>query len=87
MDEAVNSVRPKERRAISQGDFNRILMGVLGAGLLILAALGAAIVWLAVKTGDYNDWVDHTYLAQQRIVGFMESVERTETARRGYLLT
>ena len=87
MDEAVNSVRPKERRAISQGDFNRILMGVLGAGLLILAALGAAIVWLAVKTGDYNDWVDHTYLAQQRIVGFMESVERAETARRGYLLT
>jgi len=76
-----------ERRAISQNDFNRILTGVLGAGLLVLVALGAAIVWLAVKTSDYNDWVDHTYRAQQRIIAFMDSVERAETARRGYLLT
>ncbi len=87
MTEAVDGLRPKERRAISQGDFNRILAGVLGAGLLVLAALGGAIVWLAAKTSDYNDWVDHTYQAQQRVVAFTEAVERAETARRGYLLT
>jgi len=87
MIEILNSLRPKDRREISQGDFNRLLTGVLGAGLLVLAALGGAIVWLAVKTNDYNDWVDHTYIAQQRILAFMESVERAETARRGYLLT
>ncbi len=87
MNEAAEGARPKARRAISQGDFNRILTGVLGAGVLVLIALGAAIVWLALKTGDYNDWVDRTYVAQRRVVAFMGAVEQAETARRGYLLT
>ena len=87
MAEAINGARRKERRTISQSDFNRLLGVVLGAGLLVLAALGGTIVWLAVKTSEYNDWVDHTYVAQQRVVAFLESLERMETARRGYLLT
>lgn len=87
MNDAVDDGRRVKRRAISQSDFNRILTAVLGAGLLVLACLGGAIVWLSLKTSDYNDWVDHTYMAQQRIVAFTESVERAETARRGYLLT
>ncbi|MFV4677459.1 CHASE3 domain-containing protein, partial [Mycobacterium tuberculosis] len=35
---------------------------------------------------DFNGWVAHTYMAQQRIVAFQAAVERAETARRGYLL-
>ena len=74
------------RRAISQRDFNRLILTVLGIGLIVLIALGATIVWLAGKTREYNGWVEHTYVAEQRIMTFQAAVERLETARRGYLL-
>ncbi len=86
MSEAANRQMAAERRALSQRDLNRTLLGVLGAGLLTLAVLAVAIVWLSIQTKDFNGWVDHTYLAEQRIVTFMESVEKSETARRGYIL-
>lgn len=86
MSEMAAALDPGDRRTISQGAFNRILMAMLGAGLVVLAVLGGAIGWLALKTNEYNDWVDHTYVAEQRIVAFADAVDRTETARRGYLL-
>lgn len=76
----------RARRSISRRDFNRITLIVLAVGLAVLAALGATIVWLSAKTADFNGWVAHTYMAQQRIVAFQAAVERAETARRGYLL-
>jgi signal transduction histidine kinase len=86
MDDAVDGQATKNRRAISQNDFNRILLAVLGAGLVVLAVLGGCVVWLAVKTSEYNDWVDHGYVAEQHIVAFADAVDRAESARRGYLL-
>ena len=44
------------------------------AGLVVLAMLGGAFLWLSLKTNEYNGWVDHTYVAQQAIVTFTESV-------------
>ena len=84
---ALSGGQPRERRAITQNAFNRMLLAILGAGLVVLAMLGGAFVWLSLKTHEYNGWVDHTYVAQQSIVSFTESVERSETARRGYLLS
>jgi signal transduction histidine kinase len=75
-----------KRRAISQTDFNRIIMGVLALGLFVLAILGGAIWWVSVKTRDYNAWVEHTHIAQQQILTFQAAVEQVETTRRGYLL-
>jgi signal transduction histidine kinase len=86
MSEAAIRQAAADRRALSQRDVNRTLLSVLGAGLLTLAVLAVAIVWLSIQTKQFNGWVDHTYLAEQRIVAFMEAVEKSETARRGYIL-
>lgn len=74
------------RRTLSQRNFNRLILTVLGIGLAALAVLGGAIVWLGVRTADYNGWVEHTYVAEQAIVSFQADIERMETGRRGYLL-
>lgn len=74
------------RKAISQRDFNRTILAVLGLGIVVLALLGGTVVWLTAKTREYNSWVEHTHVSEQQIVAFLAAVERTETARRGYLL-
>jgi signal transduction histidine kinase len=71
---------------ISQADFNRIILLVLAAGLIVLTILGSGIVWFSFKSRDFNHWVDHTHVAERQIVVFQAAVERLETTRRGYLL-
>jgi len=89
MSEAAKSVAAAEAarlKELSQSDFNRLLMGVLGLGVLILAILGGVIVWLSIQTRSFDFWVEHTHVAEQQIVTFIDTVDRVETARRGYLL-
>jgi signal transduction histidine kinase len=72
---------------ISAKNFNRLLVAavVLGFVAVSIAALTAA--WSVRRTQDHARWVNHTYEVQQAISLFRVSLERTEVARRGYLLS
>ena len=78
------SARPS---VVSQQVFNRLILSVLGAGLLVLAVLGGTGFWLSYKARGYAHWVDHTYQAQSKIIAFQAALEQAETARRGYLIS
>ena len=75
------------RSAMSQQVFNRLILSVLSAGLLVLVVLGGTGFWLSAKARNYAQWVDHTYQAQSKIIAFQAALEQAETARRGYLLS
>ncbi len=83
---AVSTAKDVREVTLSQREFNRLIMTILAAGLGVLALLGGVIVWLSFQTRDFEFWVEHTHVAEQHIVDFVASVERVETARRGYLL-
>ena len=72
---------------MSRQVFNRLILGALGAGLLVLTVLGGTGFWLSAKAKIYSQWVDHTYQAQSKIIAFQAAIEQLETARRGYLLS
>jgi signal transduction histidine kinase len=74
-------------KAMSQQSFNRVILAVLGSGLVVMFILGCAGFWLSVRARDYSHWVDHTYQAQSKIIALQAAVEQAETARRGYLLS
>jgi signal transduction histidine kinase len=82
----VKENKAADAHPLSQRDFNRLIFTVLAIGLVVLMILGGSIAWLSVKFREYNGWVEHTYVAEQRIASFQAAVERMETTRRGYLL-
>jgi signal transduction histidine kinase len=73
-------------RARAAARFRRLLLTVLAAGLLALALMAAVAVWLVGRSQDFSRWTDHTYVAQADINRLSALIERSETARRGYLL-
>ncbi len=75
------------REAMSQQSFNRLILGALALGLVVLTILGGAGFWLSIRAREYAHWVDHTYQAQSKIIALQAAVEQAETARRGYLLS
>lgn len=64
----------------------RILAAML-AGLLALLVMAGTAWWLVIKADGYARWVEHTYEAESKIYRLQTLIERTETARRGYLLS
>ncbi len=66
--------------------FRRSILAVLGGGLLALAAMAGVAAWLVNRAQDDTRWVEHTYVTEAHISHFAALTERTETARRGYLL-
>ena len=66
--------------------FNRLAVAAVSLGflLLFLAFVAGILAMLAAERS--NEWVDHTYQAVDQLAEVDVSVERTETASRGYLL-
>ncbi|MBV9530241.1 MAG: CHASE3 domain-containing protein [Bradyrhizobium sp.] len=71
---------PRHRRALWQ-----ILL--LGAGFLVLVAIGAASVLLVGKTRDANAGVIHTIEVENQANTLLLEIQRAESSARGYLLT
>ena len=64
----------------------RLLITLTALGFLSLVAAVIAAAWATARTRDYTYWVNHTYRVEQAIADFRVAAERTETARRGYLI-
>jgi signal transduction histidine kinase len=73
-------------RDVSAARFRRALLTFLAAGMLALALMAGVAVWLVGRAQDFSRWTDHTYIAQSDINRLSALIERSETARRGYLL-
>jgi signal transduction histidine kinase len=75
------------RAAPSTQAIRRLLAAslLLGAAILVLVSVSAA--WLVARDREYTGWVNHTYTVERHISRFSVLFERTEAARRGYLLT
>ncbi len=67
--------------------FRRLLLVAMAVGFVAL--LGAALAaWSSTQRNRQYTWlVDHSYQVRQSIAQFQVSLEQSETARRGYLLT
>jgi signal transduction histidine kinase len=71
---------------ITERLFNRLMVGVVLLGFLGLMAMGGVAGYAVVQNQTFSGWVSHTYEVEQRLSEFRLALERTETARRGYLL-
>ena len=64
----------------------RLLLGAMALGFLALVAAGGAAAWVMSVNQDHIAAVDHTHLVQQEVSKLQPLVERSETARRGYII-
>jgi signal transduction histidine kinase len=71
---------------ITERLFNRLMVGVVVLGFLTLMAAGGAAGWMVARNQAFTGWVNHTYQVEQQLSAFRLTMERAETARRGYLL-
>ncbi len=73
--------------AVSEGWFNRLVVGAITLGFFALLAAGVA-AFQAVRQNEYhNQWINHTFEVERTIATFDALIERAETGRRGYLLS
>lgn len=71
---------------ISDRLFNRLVLGAVTVGFAAVLLVGAGLYWTIQRNQEFNRWVDHTYQVQQAIADFRIELERSEAARRGYML-
>jgi signal transduction histidine kinase len=71
---------------ITERLFNRLMVGVVVLGFLTLMAAGGTAAWMVARNQTFTGWVNHTYQVEQQLSAFRLTMERAETARRGYLL-
>ena len=73
-----------ERRA---APFRRPLIGAVAIAMVVLLGASGATVVLVSHTQESTRWVNHTYQVQRLISDMRVALSRSESARRGYLLT
>ena len=71
----------------SEGGLNRFLIACMAIGFLALIAAGAAAAWVTARNQEHSAWVAHTYEVEAAIARANIALERSEAARRAYLLT
>ncbi|THD55592.1 ATP-binding protein [Phenylobacterium sp.] len=71
----------------SERAFNAIVVGIVALGFLTLVGVGAYGISVMRENIIFTRWVAHTYEVKGAISDFLINDERTETARRGYLLS
>ena len=81
----MGSLKPK--RVVSDAWFNRLVVGAVAAGFMLLVVAGWMATWSVAQNQDHVRWVQHTYQVQNTIARFRVLTELGETARRGYLLS
>lgn len=67
--------------------FNRLIVGAVALGFLSLLIVGVVAGWTMHRNQLYSRWVGHTYDVEQAISDYRILAERTETARRGFLIS
>jgi signal transduction histidine kinase len=67
--------------------FNGFVVGVVVAGFLTLVGVAGYGLYVMRQNVVFTRWVSHTYEVENAISDFLILDERTETARRGYLLS
>jgi signal transduction histidine kinase len=65
----------------------RLLTGAVVLGALVLVAMTALTLLTVADYQDTTRWVNHTYHVKDLVGGLRVALSRTESARRGYLLT
>jgi signal transduction histidine kinase len=71
----------------SERAFNVVVVGIVALGFLTLVGVGGYGVSVMRDNVSFTRWVAHTYEVKGAISDFLINDERTETARRGYLLS
>ncbi len=71
----------------SERAFNTVVVGIVALGFLTLVAVAAYGLSVMRENLIFTRWVAHTYEVKGAISDFLINDERTETARRGYLLS
>ncbi|WP_062209825.1 ATP-binding protein [Aureimonas sp. AU12] len=74
------------KRNLSIRNFRRFAVGAITAGFAVLLVVGAATVWLVVRTQDNAGLVAHSLRVELSLANLRALSERAETARRGFLL-
>ncbi|THD58605.1 ATP-binding protein [Phenylobacterium sp.] len=67
--------------------FNGLVVGIVVAGFLTLVGVAGYGLYVMGQNVTFTRWVSHTYEVEGAISDFLILDERTETARRGYLLS
>jgi signal transduction histidine kinase len=78
---------PGLRSELNERLFQKIVVGGVGVGFLILALTAAAAVWGVLQNQSWSNWVSHTYEVTSSISEYRIYTERAEAARRGLILT
>ena len=76
-----------QRLGAPEGLARRFLVTSMIVGFCALALAGIAAAWVTSRTTEHTGWVSHTYQVEVAIAELRATIEQTETARRGYLLT
>lgn len=66
--------------------FGRIVVALVGLGFVAIIAAGVAAVWIQIQAQGLAERVEHTRKVESILATFWAANERTETARRGFLL-
>ena len=67
--------------------FNRIVVGAVSLGFLAVIVAAIAAGWSVYRSQQHSAWVEHSYQVERTVSDVRAIVERTEVARRGYLLS
>jgi signal transduction histidine kinase len=81
------TVLPLVNREVSGALFDRLIVGAVGLGFLLVFLAGVASLNALAKSREFAGLVTHTQEVQGAIARVAVLAERTESARRGYLLT
>ena len=74
------------RLGASSKSVSRFLISAMALGFALLIAAGLAATWVASRTRQHSDAVEHTYRVEVAIDEAQVLIEQAETTRRGYLL-
>jgi signal transduction histidine kinase len=72
---------------MSERVFIRIIIATVVAGFLLLAGVVGTAAWLLERAQTYRTEVQHTYEVEAKLSQFRVLFERTEAARRGFLIS
>ena len=75
-----------DRKIASGAPVRRLLFGAMVVGFLALIAAGIAVAWVMSVNQQHIAAITHTYQVEQHIAQLRLTVERAETARRGYIV-
>ncbi|WP_158916548.1 CHASE3 domain-containing protein [Caulobacter sp. S45] len=65
----------------------QLMLLAVSLGFLVLVGVSILTVVLVSRDQDFTHWVNHTYQVDQKIGDLRVTLERTEGAQRGYLIT